>query len=154
MIKEVYRVKHSYKLEPDPDGDGWVYETKLIGYYLSLEEAKDIVEQYKCLEGFCDYPNDFMVDKIEIKCDDQEAMRLVSEKRKIIYSLEHEYEIVQNGEIYDMQTFFGIYISKQKAIKEMKRLQKTPEYQEHKEGFGVYEQPIGLSGWCEGFCHN
>jgi len=41
-------------------------DEKLIGSYLTYEEAAQVVEKYKQFEGFRDSPNHFYIDKYEI----------------------------------------------------------------------------------------
>ena len=46
------------------------YDTKKIGFFSSLEKAQEIIEQYKCVQGFKDYPDCFKIEKLEINYDD------------------------------------------------------------------------------------
>jgi hypothetical protein len=66
--KYVYRLEHKKKVEPD--GDSWVYDSKLIGYYSSVEKAEKTIEKYKNITGFKDYPDDFYIKELEIDFDD------------------------------------------------------------------------------------
>ena len=64
MNKCVYVLQHSYELENGCD------ETKFLGVFSSFQKAKMAVLEYKKLPGFCQYTNDFYIDKYEIdkKC--------------------------------------------------------------------------------------
>ena len=56
-MNHVYVVHHV-----NPQND----EEKHIGVYLSLEEAKEVVEKYKKFKGFKDAPDHFYIDKYEL----------------------------------------------------------------------------------------
>ncbi len=64
MNQHVYVLEHSYELENGYD------ETKFLGVFSSYEKAETAISEYKKLPGFCQYPNDFCIDKYEIdkKC--------------------------------------------------------------------------------------
>ena len=44
-------------------------ETKIIGVYSSREKAVQIIEKYKKLPGFKEYPNAFCIDEYEMDKD-------------------------------------------------------------------------------------
>ena len=48
----------------------WIYDTKLIGVFSNKNKALQTIEKYKNIDGFKDYPYDFIIDKIEIDFDD------------------------------------------------------------------------------------
>ena len=53
----VFVVQHSYELEDD------ACETKLVGVYATEEAAWAAVAALRKQPGFCDYPDDFYVDR-------------------------------------------------------------------------------------------
>ncbi len=59
MNNYIYIIIHSYDLDD-------CAETKFIGAFSTLEKAKEIVENYKRLPGFKDYPDKFFIDKYTI----------------------------------------------------------------------------------------
>lgn len=62
--KKVYSVYHRYEddlYEDVEDKELMLEECKIIGFYKSEEDAKDIIDKYKLLEGFKDYPNNFYI---------------------------------------------------------------------------------------------
>ncbi len=44
--------------------------TKIIGFYSSREKVMSVIEKYKSIKGFKDYPNDFIIEKCEVDFDD------------------------------------------------------------------------------------
>lgn len=68
-MKYVYTLIHKRKVCKDKN-DKWVHSTKEIGIYTTEKRAKDVIEIYKKLPGFRDYPDDFIIEKIELDFDD------------------------------------------------------------------------------------
>ncbi|HHX58141.1 MAG TPA: hypothetical protein GX710_09010 [Clostridiales bacterium] len=63
----VYLVQHSRPIVNDEYNESDdVYDTKIIGIYSTKEKANIVIKRYKTLEGFCDYPNNFYIDKYNI----------------------------------------------------------------------------------------
>ena len=56
----VYLLSHS-RLVCEPD----IFDTKDIGFYSTKEKAKQVIEEYKMLPGFRDYPNDFVIEEMD-----------------------------------------------------------------------------------------
>ena len=65
----IYILKHKHKVATDGDD---VFDTKLIGGFSSEIKALQTIEKYKSIEGFKDYPDGFIIEKIEIDYDDYE----------------------------------------------------------------------------------
>lgn len=59
QLKSVFLVQHSYEI-------GEFEETKIIGIYSTREKAEIVIEQYKCIQGFKDYPDRFYVSEYKI----------------------------------------------------------------------------------------
>ena len=70
-MKFVYRLIHKRKVGISTDGEK-VYSTICIGFFSSVKMAKTVIEDYKKILGFQDYPNDFILEKIELNYDDYE----------------------------------------------------------------------------------
>lgn len=51
----LYLLQHSYSAGCEED-------TKIIGIYSSVEKAEAVIQRYKQLPGFMDYPGDFYID--------------------------------------------------------------------------------------------
>ncbi|MBP3194837.1 MAG: hypothetical protein J6M05_04145 [Cardiobacteriaceae bacterium] len=60
-MKEIYLLTHHRKYE---DGSG--SDIKLLGTYSSLEEIEKVLPHYRKQPGFCDYPDDFVIEKYEL----------------------------------------------------------------------------------------
>ena len=68
-MQYVYQLLFKHKVEQDIDGR-WIYSTIGIGIYSTKEKAKETIERYKHITGFQDYPNDFIINKVELDFDD------------------------------------------------------------------------------------
>ncbi|NLD49904.1 MAG: hypothetical protein GX660_22405 [Clostridiaceae bacterium] len=66
-MRYVYKLEHKRKVETN-DVDR--FSTKLIGFYSSRAKALSVIERYKSIEGFKDYPDDFIIEKCEVDFDD------------------------------------------------------------------------------------
>ena len=69
----------------------------------------------------------------------------------MVYQLEHEYELLENGVIYDMITRIAIYSTKEKAKRAIERLRSHPKFKDHPENFHIYETEVDTDFWQEGF---
>jgi len=67
-MKYVYKLEHSRKIDEEYD------TTKLIGFFSSKEKAEEIIENYKKMEGFRDYPEGFTIEECEIDFNDWEII--------------------------------------------------------------------------------
>ena len=67
-MKYVYKVEHRRILTNS--GTDSFSSTKIIGFYSSKNKAMSVIERYKTVEGFKDYPDHFIVEKCEIDFDD------------------------------------------------------------------------------------
>ena len=62
----VFKLIHQRYVEDDATS------TIMIGFYSTHKKAKEVIERYKKIVGFKDYPNDFIIEKMEIDFDDFE----------------------------------------------------------------------------------
>lgn len=62
-MKIVYLLSHRIKVEKDS------HSTVIIGIYTSLEIIQETIQRYKYIEGFKDYPDNFIVEEYEIDFD-------------------------------------------------------------------------------------
>lgn len=58
-MRTVFLLQHSYEIEESE-------QTKIIGIYSTRDKAKTVVEKFKTLSGFSDYPDSFYIDEYEI----------------------------------------------------------------------------------------
>lgn len=63
MKKIIYKLEHKRKVEYNRK-DGWICNSKLIGYYLTKKYAVYEKNKYKDIAGFRDYPGDFYITKV------------------------------------------------------------------------------------------
>ena len=56
MMQKVYLLQHSYELDNGCDA------TKVLGVFSSEKKAKDAIEMYRTLPGFCEHPQDLYMD--------------------------------------------------------------------------------------------
>lgn len=66
----VYQLTHQRKVEYDNKEQKWIYCGKTIGYYSTRENAEKTIEKCKTIEGFRDYPDDFVIEEYEVDFDD------------------------------------------------------------------------------------
>ena len=57
-MDKVFLLQHSYEI-------GEIEETKIIGIYSSREKAEQVIEKYKKLPGFKEYPDTFYIDEYD-----------------------------------------------------------------------------------------
>lgn len=65
-MASVFLLQHSYEIDE-------AEETKIIGIYSSRNKAEQVVEKYKNIQGFNDYPDCFFVDQYTIDKDNWEG---------------------------------------------------------------------------------
>lgn len=63
-MKYVYCLTHNKKVEPD--GDGWICDTKSLGYFSTRAKAKKAIQFYKTVIGFKDHPDDFCISEYKL----------------------------------------------------------------------------------------
>lgn len=68
-----------------------------------------------------------------------------------IYELSHSYEIVENNEIYDIETYIAVYSTLQKAEAARERLKNHPKFKDHPNDFCISEYKLDEMCWTEGF---
>lgn len=61
-MKQVFIVEHNILVDEEND----LYEMKTIGIFSSKRKAEEVVEIYKTLEGFRDYPDCFNIGTYEL----------------------------------------------------------------------------------------
>lgn len=48
--KYVFRLLHNHKIKYD--GNDWICDSKLLGYFTSIQQAQNIIKKYKKVTGF------------------------------------------------------------------------------------------------------
>lgn len=139
-MKYVFKLIHNRKVE-EPD----VYNTFLIGFYSTRENAEKTIEKFKLIDGFKDFPNDFSIEKERV--DEGIVEEGALDELASVFFLSHTYE---EGE-YDFDSYLGIFSSLEKAQRELNYLKNIPEYKEHPDDFHIDEYKIDEDNWGFGF---
>jgi len=63
-MEQVYMLTHARPVEEG------VTDDILIGFYSSADKAGEVIERYKLITGFKDYPDNFIVEEMEVDFDD------------------------------------------------------------------------------------
>ena len=69
-MKVVFMLQHKRLIEEE------VTDSKLIGFYSSYEKANSVIEKYKTIVGFRDYPHGFVIEEMKIDFDDYDFNQL------------------------------------------------------------------------------
>lgn len=139
-LKVIYMLTHSRSVEED------VHDTKLIGFYSSRQNAEKVIKRYKSITGFCDYPEDFVIEEWEANVDDFND--ICGDFKYTVFYLAHEY---YDGVEYDYVTDIGVYSTLKKAERAMSKYRKLPQFKEYTDGFSIDEYEIDKDHWTEGF---
>jgi len=126
----IYQLEHEYwKADYDPSGFR-------LGYYASLEEAKEAREQYLSLPGFIDHPEGFRITKHIVH----------AESCSKIWSVDLVFD-----EYMDDFIAVGVFEDRGVAEKyiEQYRLLRGDEVEQGR--FLVEEHDLGQGAWEEGF---
>ena len=131
----VYKLKHVRAVDEE------CVATKMIGYFSSKEKAEEVIESLIQQEGFCDYPDDFVIIKCEItgKIKDNKIYHLTHS-----YALDDEVDVIND---------FGEFSSMLAAVRERKEwLKQDEDMKKHPNGFcfDCYEIDTDIN-WEEGF---
>ena len=139
-MKSVYMLTHSRIVVDD------ARETKVLGYFSTQSKAKQAIDEYKLLDGFCDYPNDFFIETCEADVD--EFNDIPGQFSDVVYRLFHEY---YDGVEFDYVTNLGFYSTEQNVYKALEKFKHDPIFAEHLDGFIIYECQIDEKYWQDGF---
>ena len=66
-MKSIYILFHKVLLKSENDED--IYDSKIIGYFSSRELAEKTENEYKHLQGFKDYPDNFFIQEYIVNKD-------------------------------------------------------------------------------------
>ncbi len=143
-MKCAYKLQHKRFIETDSEGDK-ICDTNLLGFFSSEENYKTAIAFYLKLPGFKDFPDDFVVEKVEADVDDYNEN--VGEFASSVFYLSHEWY----DDEYDYVSCLGYYSSMKNAEKSQALYQLEPEYIAHPEGFCIDEYKIDEREWTEGF---
>lgn len=145
-MRFAYKFEHKRLVEVDNETEEKTYNTKLLGFFKSEENCQELIPEYIKKPGFCDYPNDFFIEKIEANINDFND--IAGSFESSVFYLTHEW---YDGE-FDYVSDLGSYSTEELAIKAQVRYQLDPSFFEHPDGFCISEYVIGENEWTEGFC--
>ena len=134
-IKYAYRLLHKHKIEYD--GNDWICDSKLLGYFSSILYAKNAIKKYNSIIGFKDYPNDFVIQKEKIFYDGFGLLK--DDTIQCIYELTHSFE---DEEGYDIVTYFSVYSSLEIARRDEEKLLLEVPFSSHPEGFLIVDHQL------------
>lgn len=142
MIAKIYRLLHEHSDRKTADGEPLI-KTIELGYFSSIKKVREVIRQYKNLNGFKDY---------DVKCFKVKRFYLLVQNRPTsIFELYHSY-IDASG--YEEYKFFGVYLSEVKAKNKMAKLMKhNAIYRNNFDGFEVTEEVVDSENviWNQGF---
>ena len=144
-MQKIYSLEHRRPISQDELDEDY----KIIGFFSSMEKAQSVLEHYKKLPGFCDFPDNFNIfdyDNIDenykgegfviendIPCwakDEQPIGKLPKKVGKSIYVLAYGV----NKEI----NILGVYSSHKKAEKAIERFLTQPYFNDYlRENFSI-----------------
>lgn len=132
-MKSAYLIQHKRVVEIDVETGEKIHSTCLLGFFSSREKCEELISLYTQLEGFRDYPDDFIIEEVEADIDDFNDEP--GEFGSYVYYLSHEW---YDGE-YDHITDFGYYSTGERAEKAKQQYGLEPEFAEYPEGFCITE---------------
>lgn len=137
----VYFLTHRRCIEHQEDGD--VYNTKVLGIYTAKRKAEEGILFFSQKTGFCDYKNDFYIQKKKLLGDIQKSVRSV-------FLIEYEHFLYDD--IYHKE-FLGIYSNENSANDAVELLKQKHGYDEHMEEYEIIEYDLDAHStyWSEGF---
>jgi len=144
-MRFAYKLEHKRIAEVDNETGEKIPCTKLLGFFPSEEKCKEIIPLYLNQPGFKDFPDDFVIEKIEADVDDYN--KTAGEFDTSVFYLSHEY---YDGE-YDHISNLGYYSTQKLAEQAKKRYELEPELIAYPDGFCIDECKIGKREWKEGF---
>jgi len=136
-MKNVIMLNHVIMFE---DGSN---DTKLIGFFSSMEKVEEVIGRYKLLNGFKEHPNDFKTKICMVDVDDfnETAVDLLEDE---VYYLAHEY---YDGVEFDYVTDLGVYSTLEKAKQSMKKFKRRVQFKDYKDGFSIDCYKIDNDYW-------
>lgn len=141
-MRTVYRLYH--QIEYYEDGELYTH-TKQIAFLSTRKAALKIIEKFRHLPGFCDYPYDFKIDRMRTEAR-------INTKTMVIWRLTHTY-IYDDVEWIEGISELGVYSSSKAARKAMRKFaSEYTNYAEQPEGFEITDETLNKCiDWVDGF---
>ena len=156
-LNKIYVVDHIREYYQDPKNPEKKYlDSKGIGNFYSLEKAKEIVNEYKNLKGFKDYPNGFKITEYTIdsiyNSFINKLINIYSKKNnKKLSKVFCLYYVLENEDDSEDIELLGLFSSEQKACDARKRILKQTTLRHLASNFQIFEEFVDKMNWEEGF---
>jgi|GEM_PF-416652 len=155
-LSDLFVVKHSREYFPDCNKNQKKYiDIKGIGNFFSIDRATQVVEKYKKIKGFEDYPDGFSIEKVKIdSIYNENTNQLLGfpeknvEKLKSVYVLYYYYE---EDEGYEEILRLGIFSCKKNAEIARQHLLTIPSIHDYEDCLQIFEEDVNKENWSEGF---
>lgn len=121
-------------------------DIKQIGYFSSRKESCQVIEEYKKLDGFREYPNNFVIKALPIVYGKRVYSNI--EYPKVVYVLNHSYE---DEEGFDVISWLGIYASYDLALRSQQKYMRDKKFNGYPDCFIIDEYEVNKPEWSEGF---
>ena len=145
-MEKVYLLLHRYFVEKCISNGKDIFESKLLGFFSSINKCEEAITFYLEQPGFEEYPDDFVIKEVEANIDDFND--IVGEFNGKVFFLSHEW---YDGE-YDYISYLGYYSDYGTAKKMKEKYSVETEYLRYPEGFVIDKYVIDKRQWEEGFC--
>ena len=129
-MKKIFMLEHKREI------DDVVILSSLIGFYTSKDIVDHTVNKYRMLEGYRDYPDDFLITEYEIAENVMQAF--------VVF---HEY----SDEEFDYPTLIGVFSTEEDAIKAQMVAIKEQPFAQYPDGFTIDNYELNKDFWTEGF---
>lgn len=141
-MRNVYMLKHV--IEFIEDGELYT-NTKLIAFFSTRKAAKKVIEEYRHLPGFCDYPYCFRITKMRTEAK-------IDTKSMQIWRLTHTYTYADDEDVESISEL-GVYSCSKAARKAMRKyMREYTNYAEQPEGFEITDSVLNeCLSWQFGF---
>ncbi len=138
----IYQLEHSRLVACDD-----IYDTKLIGFFLTRDDTARVIEEYRQYVGFRDYPQDFRV--CEMPLNAQFPRQRISLPCNVYY-LFYWKENVQTD--VDYMQDIGVFSSRERAVKAKEQWVTAHACDKSEENCLYIERyKVGQCFWREGF---
>lgn len=142
MYGYIFQLNHEYISKYTEERQP-LYQNIQLGYFSTLYKAKEIVEKYKNLKGFCNY---------DVSCFKITRRRIDKAEiiNQILYELYHSY-IIDGFEEFE---YLGVFSARKHAEEKIQKLiQKKAIFRKHPDGFDISEEVLDSENtiWNEGF---
>lgn len=125
----VYKLTHQIHIEYKLHTAEWVTETKMIGFFTSVEKANAAAEKLRLQPGFCDHPDDFVTEPYA-----------VPEDTASVYYVQHSYYVIE--ERMDITAEIGVFGGESEAM---------AAASEYEGNVRSTKYPVGSHSWDEDF---